>query len=92
MCVCVRAGRAYMRACACARACVCDTHTHTHGTRITMLIAIYFRDTERYFSCIVQRFFGPEPFLGVSWQNIRKVKRWIENQHLVLWRGPCSTQ
>ena len=41
----------------------------------------------------VQRFVGPEPSVGVSRQNIRrKIKRWIENQHLVLWRGPCSTQ
>jgi len=41
----------------------------------------------------VQRFVGPEPFLGVSRQNIRrKIKRWMENQHLVLWRGLCSTQ
>jgi ribonuclease HI len=40
-----------------------------------------------------QRFIGPEPFLGVSRQNIRrKMKRWIKNQHLALWRGPCSTQ
>jgi hypothetical protein len=31
--------------------------------------------------------------LGVSRQNIRrKMKRWVENKHLVLWRGPCSTQ
>jgi hypothetical protein len=31
--------------------------------------------------------------LGVSRQNIRrKMKRWIENKHLALWRGPCSTQ
>jgi len=30
---------------------------------------------------------------GVSRQNIRrKMKRWIENKHLALWRGPCSTQ
>jgi hypothetical protein len=36
---------------------------------------------------------GPEPFLGVSRQSIRrKVKCWMENQHLVLWRGLCSTQ
>jgi len=35
----------------------------------------------------------PEPFLGVSRQNIRgKVKCWMENQHLVLCRGPRSTQ
>ena len=41
----------------------------------------------------VQRFVGPEPFLGVSRQNIRrKMKCWMENQHLVLWCGPCSTQ
>jgi hypothetical protein len=40
----------------------------------------------------VQWFVGPEPFLGVSRQNIRKIKCWLENQHLVLWRGPCSTQ
>jgi len=41
----------------------------------------------------VQRFAGPESFLGVSRQNIiRKIKGWMENQHLVLWRGPCSKQ
>jgi len=41
----------------------------------------------------VQRFVGPQSFLGVSRQNIRrKIKCWMENQHLVLWRGPCSTQ
>jgi len=40
-----------------------------------------------------QRFVGPEPVLGVSRQNIRrKMKRWIENKHLALWCGPCSTQ
>jgi len=44
-------------------------------------------------SSSVQKFVGPEPFLGVSRQNIRrKIKRWIDNQHLVMWRGPCSTQ
>jgi hypothetical protein len=33
----------------------------------------------------VQQFVGPEPLLGVSRQNIRrKIKRWMENQHLVL--------
>ena len=41
----------------------------------------------------VQRFVGPEPFLGVSRQNIRrKMKCWMEKQHLALWRGPYSTQ
>ena len=41
----------------------------------------------------VQKFVGPEPFLGVSRQNIRrKIKRWMDNQHLVMWRCPCRTQ
>jgi hypothetical protein len=40
----------------------------------------------------VQQFVGPEPFLGVSRQDIRKMKCWMEKQYLVLWRGPCSTQ
>ena len=41
----------------------------------------------------VQRFVGPELFLGVSKQTIRrKMKRWMEKQHLVLWRDACSTQ
>jgi hypothetical protein len=36
---------------------------------------------------------GPEPFFGVSRKNIRrKIKRWMDNQYLVMWRGPCSTQ
>ena len=40
-----------------------------------------------------QQFVGPEPSLGVSKQNIKNmIKRWVENQHLVMWRGPCSTQ
>jgi hypothetical protein len=40
-----------------------------------------------------QRFIGPEPFLGVSRQNIRrKMKSWVEKQHLALCRGPCGTQ
>ena len=41
----------------------------------------------------VQWFIGPEPFLGVSRQNIRRMmERWMEKQHLALWRGPCSIQ
>jgi hypothetical protein len=41
----------------------------------------------------VQRSVGPEPVLGDSRQNIRrKMKRWMEKQHLALWCGPCSTQ
>jgi hypothetical protein len=31
--------------------------------------------------------------LSLSRQNIRrKIKHWMENQHLVLWHGPCNTQ
>ena len=41
----------------------------------------------------VQRFVGPEPFLVVSRQTIRrKIKRWIKNQHLVLQSCPCRVQ
>ena len=41
----------------------------------------------------VQRFAGPELFLGVFRQNIRKkMKPWMEKQHLALWHCPCSTQ
>ena len=30
---------------------------------------------------------------GVSRQNMRrKIKRWMNNQHLVMERGPCTTQ
>jgi hypothetical protein len=29
---------------------------------------------------------------GVSRQNIKNMKSWMEKQHLVLWRGPCSTK
>jgi hypothetical protein len=40
-----------------------------------------------------QRFVGPEPFLGVSRQIIRReMKCWMEKQHLALWGGPFSTQ
>ena len=40
-----------------------------------------------------QRFIGPEPFLRVSRQNIRrKLNRWMEKQRLALWRGTCNTQ
>ena len=40
-----------------------------------------------------RRFIGPEPLLALSRQNIRrKMKRWMEKQHLAFWRGPCGTQ
>jgi hypothetical protein len=36
---------------------------------------------------------GLSLFWGVSRQNKRReMKRWMEKQHLVLWRGPCGTQ
>jgi hypothetical protein len=41
----------------------------------------------------IQRFVGSEPFMGVSRQNIgRKMKCWMEKQHLALWCGPYGTQ
>ena len=41
----------------------------------------------------VHWFVGPEPILWVSRQNVRRnMKCWMEQQHLALWRGPCSTQ
>ena len=29
----------------------------------------------------VQKFVGPEPSLGDSRQNIRKIRHWLDNQH-----------
>jgi len=41
----------------------------------------------------VQKFIGPEPSRGVFRQNIKnKITSWVDNQHLVMCRGPCSTQ
>jgi hypothetical protein len=40
----------------------------------------------------VQKFVGPEPSLGVFRQNIRKIKRWLDNQHWARWQGLGSTQ
>jgi len=40
----------------------------------------------------VQKFVGPGPSLGVSRQNIKKIKRWLNNQHWVRWQGLGSTQ
>jgi hypothetical protein len=40
-----------------------------------------------------QNFIGPEPSLGVFRQNIsNKFQLWVDNQHLVMWCCPCSTQ
>jgi hypothetical protein len=41
----------------------------------------------------VQKLVGPEPSWGVSRQNIRrKIKIWMDNQHLARCRGLGSTQ
>ena len=41
----------------------------------------------------VQKFVRPELSLGVSRQNIRnKLKLWVDNQHLVMWQGPCRNR
>jgi hypothetical protein len=59
-------------------------HAGVRGNEITNKLA---RDGS------VQWFVGPEPFLRVSRQNMRRMmKHWMEKQRLVLWRGPCSTQ
>ena len=41
----------------------------------------------------VLKFFGPEPALVVSRQDIRRrIRRWLVNQHWILWRGLGETQ
>jgi hypothetical protein len=41
----------------------------------------------------VHQFVGPEPVLWVSRQNIRKkIKRWIDRQHVAMWWGLISTR
>jgi hypothetical protein len=41
----------------------------------------------------VLKFVGTEPSLGVSTQNIRrKIKGWMDNKHLAMWRYLSSTQ
>jgi hypothetical protein len=40
----------------------------------------------------VQKSAGPEPSLEVSTQNIKKkIKCWVDNQHLAKWCGPSNT-
>jgi len=59
-------------------------HARVRGNEIADKLA---RDSS------VQKFVGPEPFLGVSRQNIRReIKRWMGNQRFVMWHGPYSTQ
>jgi hypothetical protein len=53
----------------------------------------YFSYSKYFVLNVINLFVGPEPFLGASRQAIRrKMKRWMEKQHLALWSGPCSTQ
>jgi len=41
----------------------------------------------------VCRFVGREPALGISRHNIRKkIKCWMDNQHIAMWRGLISSQ
>ena len=40
----------------------------------------------------VHQFAGPEPALGVSRQLTRRIKRWIDNRHVAMWRVLTSTQ
>jgi hypothetical protein len=35
----------------------------------------------------VQKFVGTELSLGVSRHSIRKIKRWLDNQHWARWHG-----
>jgi len=59
-------------------------HSELQGNRIADKLA---RDGS------VPTFVGLDPSLGVSRQKIRrKIKRWMDNQHLVRWRGLGSTQ
>jgi len=40
----------------------------------------------------VHQFVGPEPALGISRQNTRNMKRWMDNQDMATWRGLISNQ
>jgi len=41
----------------------------------------------------VQKIVGPEMSLGISRQNTRrKIKHWMDNQHLTRWQGLSSTK
>jgi hypothetical protein len=40
----------------------------------------------------VLMFVGPEPGLGVSSHDTRKISRWLDNQHWVWSQGLCDTQ
>lgn len=41
----------------------------------------------------INQFVGPEPALGVSRQIVRKkIKGWLYNQRMAMWRGLFSTQ
>ena len=59
-------------------------HARVQGNEIANKLA---RDS------YVQKFVGPEPYLGVSRQSIgRKIKCWMDNHHLTRWRDLSSTQ
>jgi len=55
------------------------------------ILAFRLRYALQYHKTDIQKFIGPGPSLGVSGQNINnKIKRWVDNQHLAIWCGPCS--
>jgi len=58
-------------------------HAGTQGNEITDELT---RD-----SCAL-KFVGPEQALGVSRQDIKRIRHWLVNQHWTCWRGLCNTQ
>jgi len=58
-------------------------HAGERGNEITNKLA------RRVFAL---KFFGPEPALGVSRQDISRIRQWLVNQHWVWWQGLGNTQ
>ena len=38
------------------------------------------------------KFVGPQPALGLAGQDMKRIRRWLVNQHWVWWRGLGNTQ
>jgi len=58
-------------------------HAGVRGNEITDQLA---RDSP------VLKFVGPKPALGVSRQDIRRIRHWLVNKYLIWWRGLGDTQ
>jgi len=58
-------------------------HAGVHGKKIADELA---RDGSAL------KFVGPEPALGVSRQDIRRIRHWLVNHHWIWWRGLGNTQ